>query len=86
MMMIRRHIKMFQRMLAMMKVESDYDQIDEIRILNDGGGTGTWHIVIHVHGRTIKAANFPMRSIFAEPERLQPDKYYDLSENKKEFC
>ena len=85
-MMIRRHIKMFQRMLAMMKVESDYHQIDEIRILNDGGGTGTWHIAIQVHGRTIKAANFPTGSIFAEPERLKADEYYEVSYDKKEFC
>lgn len=83
--MTKRHMKMIQRMLAMMKSESDYELIDEIRILNDGGGTGTWHVAIKPAGKRVRAANFPMLSIFAEPERVDPDEYYNLQEGEKDF-
>ena len=81
-----RHRKMVARILAMMKAEPDYESIDEIRILNDGAGTGAWHIALKIHGKEVKAVNISMRSIYSEPERLPPDLYYDLSEDKKEFC
>ena len=80
-----RHMKMVQRCIAMLKSESDYESIDEIRILNDGGGTGTWHVAIKPHGKKIRAANFSMSSIYAQPERVAPDEYYDVSENKEDF-
>lgn len=81
-----RHRKMAARILAMLKAEPDYEKIDEIRILNDGGGTGAWHIALKVHGKTIKAVNISMRSVYAEAEHLPPDEYYDTSHDKREFC
>ncbi len=81
----KRHMKMVQRMIAMLKAEPDYETIDEVRILNDGGGTGTWVVAIKPHGKKIRAAHFSIRSIFAEPDRVHPAEYFDLNYEGTEF-
>jgi hypothetical protein len=83
----KRYQKMFRRIIAIMATEPDYEMIDEIRILNDGGGTGTWHVSIKPAGKKIRGANIAMRDpLFDVVELTEPDEYYIIDEGNKEYC
>jgi hypothetical protein len=73
----KRHTDLARRIVALMKVEPDFELINSIRIVNDGGGTGTFGVRIDVHGKKPKAVSVSMHLPSAEAEDIPADTYWD---------
>lgn len=73
----KRHKDLARRIVSLMQCEPDYESINEIRIINDGGGTGTWGVVIKEARKDPQACAVSMYMPEAQAEAIPLHTYWD---------
>ena len=73
----KQHKDLARRIVSLLKCEGDFESIDEIRIINDGGGTGCMHVLVREYKKKPAACSVSMHMPSTPAFEIDPVDYWE---------